>query len=207
MTGDNAIDRLVDAIAQFREVFGTRRLCLESPVEEIISESIEYYAPEMGPDAARSLFRQPTINLGTITGGTAINTVPARARAELDVRVTAGIDMRETVATIRECVANIGRVDVTELTWREGTYVAPNSPIAAASAAAAADIVNGRVYRPSTTGGSDASILRRHGIPAVEFGFGTDTAHGTDEYTTTQALERNVAAYAQIPYEYRRRIE
>jgi succinyl-diaminopimelate desuccinylase len=31
-------------------------------------------------------------------------------------------------------------------------------------------------------------MLRNDGIPTVEFGFGTQTVHGADEYTTTEAL-------------------
>lgn len=59
-----------------------------------------------------------------------------------------------------------------------------------------------RVYRRSATGGGDAKRLRHAGIPTVEFGFGTRTAHGTDEYTTAEALVRNATAYALLPYEY-----
>jgi succinyl-diaminopimelate desuccinylase len=65
--------------------------------------------------------------------------------------------------------------------------------------------VDDRVYRRSATGGGDAKVFRREGVPTVEFGFGTQTAHGTDEYTTTDALIRNVTAYALLPYEYDRR--
>jgi succinyl-diaminopimelate desuccinylase len=49
-------------------------------------------------------------------------------------------------------------------------------------------------------------VLRHDGVPAVEFGFGTQTAHGTDEYTTLEALARNVTAYALLPVEYDRRV-
>lgn len=48
-------------------------------------------------------------------------------------------------------------------------------------------------------------MLRRRGVPTVEFGFGTQSVHGTDEYTTTTALSRNASAYALLPYEYAER--
>ncbi len=38
----------------------------------------------------------------------------------------------------------------------------------------------------------------------VEFGFGTQTAHGTDEYTTTEALARNAISYGTLPVLYDR---
>jgi succinyl-diaminopimelate desuccinylase len=45
-------------------------------------------------------------------------------------------------------------------------------------------------------------VLRHEGIPTVEFGFGTQTAHGTDEYTTTEGLVRNVVSYGTLPVLY-----
>jgi Acetylornithine deacetylase/Succinyl-diaminopimelate desuccinylase and related deacylases len=77
-----------------------------------------------------------------------------------------------------------------------------NSPIVKASASAAERVVEERVYCRSATGGGDTKLFRREGIPTVEFGFGTQTAHSTDEYTTATVLARNVAAYAALPYEY-----
>jgi succinyl-diaminopimelate desuccinylase len=52
--------------------------------------------------------------------------------------------------------------------------------------------------------GGDAKVLRHDGIPTVEFGFGTQTAHGTDEYTTTEALVRNAISYGTLPVLYER---
>jgi succinyl-diaminopimelate desuccinylase len=74
-----------------------------------------------------------------------------------------------------------------------------------ASARAAESVVDDRVFRRSATGGGDAKVLRHEGIPTVEFGFGTQTAHGTDEFTTTEALSRNVTAYAVLPFEFESR--
>ena len=202
MIGDNAIDRLIEATDQFRTAFGGWQLAVEAQMTEIISESIRFYEPETGAEAAQALFRYPTINLGTIEGGTAINTVPASAHAKVDVRLTAGVDMGEVVEAIRDCFVTMNQITLSEVTWRAGTYVPIDSPIAAASAAAAASVIDERVNRCSATGGGDATILRRQGIPTVEFGFGTQTAHGTDEYTTTQSLQHNATAYAALPYEY-----
>jgi len=58
------------------------------------------------------------------------------------------------------------------------------------------------VFRRSATGGGDAKVLRHEGVPTVEFGFGTQSAHGTDEFTTETALVRNVTSYALVPVEY-----
>jgi succinyl-diaminopimelate desuccinylase len=202
MIGDNAIDRLVAAIEQLRTDFGQRELSIESAMDPIIEESVGFYEPEAGAEATRELYRYPTVNLGTIEGGTAINTVPARASARVDIRLTAGVDTREPMGSIRDCLSGMDGIELTGITWTRGSYVPLDSPIAEASASAADAVVDERVYRRSATGGGDAKVFRHEGIPTVEFGFGTQTAHGTDEYTTTAALARNATAYAALPYEY-----
>ena len=60
-------------------------------------------------------------------------------------------------------------------------------------------VVDERVYRRSATGGGDAKTFRHAGVPTVEFGVGTDTAHAVDEYTTVEALAQNAAVYARLP--------
>lgn len=62
--------------------------------------------PHHGETAARDLFECPTIDLGTITGGEAVKSVPQSARAEIDIRSTAGVDTRDVLSDIRACVAD-----------------------------------------------------------------------------------------------------
>lgn len=202
MIGENAIDRLTGAIDQLRSDFGTCELSVDSAMDPIIEESVRFYSPEAGTDPARQLYRYPTINLGVLEGGTAINTVPASACAKVDIRLTAGVETTEIIQSIRSCLSETAGIKLTDMSWTCGTYERMNSPIVKASASAAERVVEERVYCRSATGGGDAKSLRREGIPTVEFGFGTQTAHSTDEYTTATALARNVTAYAALPYEY-----
>lgn len=202
MIGHNAIDRLSEAIDRLRAEFGQRELSVDSAMDDIIEESVGFYEPEAGADATRRLYCYPTINLGIIEGGTAINTVPASACAQVDIRLTAGVDTGAALGSIRSCLNEMDGIEITDISWTRGTYEPLDSPIVEASASAAECVVDERVYRRSATGGGDAKVLRHNDISAVEFGFGTQTAHGTDEYTTTQALVRNATAYATLPYTY-----
>jgi len=204
MVGENAIDRLTAAVEQLRSEFGERPLSVDPAMDEIVEESVGFYAPEAGAEAARDLYRYPTINLGTIEGGTAINTVPATACARVDVRLTAGVEARAALQGIRGCLVGMDGIEITDLSWTRGSYEPLGSPVVEASARAAEAVVDDRVYRRSATGGGDAKVLRHRGIPTVEFGFGTQTAHGVDEYTTTEALVRNATSYAAIPALYDR---
>jgi len=204
MIGENAIDRLTGAIGQLRSEFGQRELPVDPSMDGIIEESVKFYEPEAGAEATRRLYRYPTINLGIIEGGTAINTVPASACARVDIRLTAGVDTREALGGIRNCLTGMGGIEITDISWTRGSYEPLGSPIVEASARAAERVVDEQVYRRSATGGGDAKVLRHEGVPTVEFGFGTQTAHGTDEHTTTEALVRNAISYGTLPVLYDR---
>jgi succinyl-diaminopimelate desuccinylase len=197
--GENAIDRLYGAVETLREEFGTRPLELAPAVEPVIEESVAYYAPVMGEETARELFAYPTINLGTIEGGGAINAVPTTARAEIDVRLSPGVHTPTVIEEIRACARRCEGVTITDVSWSIGTYESGDSPFVEAVATTAEGVLGEDVYRRSATGGGDAKKLRNAGIPTVEFGVGTETAHAPEEYTTVDAIAGNALVYADLP--------
>lgn len=197
--GENAIDRLYGAVETIRERFGTTALPIDAEMEPIIAESVDYYGPTMGEDVARDLFRYPSLNLGTIEGGDAINTVPRHARAELDIRLTASVETREVLSEIRECVADCRGITIADVSWSTGTAEPIDSPLVESVASTAEDVTGTHIYRRSATGGGDAKSLRNAGIPTVEFALGADTVHAVDEYTTLDGLVGNAVIYTQLP--------
>ncbi|RKD88615.1 succinyl-diaminopimelate desuccinylase [Halopiger aswanensis] len=197
--GENAIDRLYDAVGMLRERFGTRRLELEPTLEPIVDESIAFYEPTMGAETARELFETPTINLGVLEGGDAINSVPQSAWAEIDIRLTAGVRTPDVLSEIRECVVDCEGITVADVSWSVGTAEPIDSPLVEAVASSAEATTSERVYRRSATGGGDAKRLRNAGISTVEFALGTDTVHAVDEYTTVDALIGNATVYVRLP--------
>nr|WP_233752271.1 MULTISPECIES: ArgE/DapE family deacylase [Halostella] len=197
--GVNAIDRLYAAVEILRERFGSKRLEIAPDMEPIVEESVEYYASLMDEDVARDLFWYPSINLGILDGGDAINSVPQSARAEVDVRLTAGIQTTDVLAGIRDCVADCEGITIADVSWSVGTAEAPDSPLVEAVASTAEDVTGERVFRRSATGGGDAKALRNAGIPTVEFALGTDTVHAADEYVPVDVLVDNAVIYARLP--------
>jgi len=109
--------------------------------------------------------------------------------------------------SIRNCLGGVEGVSIADVSWSRGSHEPIDSSLVEASAAAAESVVDGSVYRRSATGGGDAKSLRHDGIPTVELGFGTDTAHAVDVYTTVDALVRNAEAYSQLVGEYAARID
>ena len=197
--GTNAIDRLYDAVETLRTRFGSKQLDIEPDVVPIVDESIEYYTPSMGEAVARDLFWYPSINLGVFAGGDAINSVPQSARAEIDVRLTAGVQTPDVLSEIRSCVADCEGITITDVAWSVGTAEEADSPLVEAVTSTAADVTGERVFRRSATGGGDAKTLRNAGIPTVEFALGTDTVHAPDEYVPVDVLVDNAAVYTRLP--------
>jgi succinyl-diaminopimelate desuccinylase len=202
MLGENAIDRLLDAIGDLRATLAEHEFDLDPAVESIVAESIDYYAPSMGTDVARALFERPTVNLGVIEGGDTINTVPAHARAELDIRLSPGVDTPAVLETLRARLGDRPGVDVADVSWSVGSYTPLDDPIVAAVTETASARTNARVTRRCATGGGDAKKFRAVGVPTVEFALGTDTVHAVDEYTTVDTLAANAHIYASLPGEF-----
>jgi succinyl-diaminopimelate desuccinylase len=204
--GENAIDRLYEAVERIRRQFGSERLELDPALDPIIADSIDYYEPMMGTTTASDLFTTPTVNLGVIEGGESINSVPQRATARVDIRLTASVDTRRVLSQIRDCVEGCPGVAIDDATWSLGTFEPVDGPLVSAVAETAEAAVADHVYRRSATGGGDAAMFRNEGIPTVEFGVGTDTAHAVEEYTTVSALRTNALVYARLPYTFADRV-
>lgn len=203
--GVNAIDRLYRAVADVRETLLEYDLALDPELDSLLADSVAFYAPRMGETDARETFEYPTVNLGTLSGGEAVNTVPTSATAEVDVRVTATASTADVLAEVEAVVGGHKGVEIANVSRADGTYELPDSPLVSATAETAADVTGDRIYRRSATGGGDVKALRQRGVPTVEFGLGTDTAHATDEYTTATALRANAEVYARLPYALRER--
>jgi len=199
MLGENAIDRLYEAVETLRDRFGSRALDVDPAVQPIVEESVEYYAPTMGAATARELFATPSLNLGTLEGGDAINSVPQAARAGIDIRLTARVETPAVLSEIRDCVAGCPGVGISDVSWSVGTMEPVDSPLVEAVASTAEAVTGERVYRRSATGGGDAKQLRNAGISTVEFALGTDTVHAPDEYLPVDSLVDNAVVYARLP--------
>lgn len=158
--GDSAILRAVD---MFRRIEGLP------------------FAAESAP-----LFERPSINLGRIAGGDAVNKVPDHCRMDVDVRYLPGQHPEEVLAQVRS-LDPAARVEL--LMERPPADVPPDHPVVQALLDAA-----GR-YEPSTTsvgrdGASDAVAFLEVGVPAVEFGPRGGGHHGPEEYVEIDSLPR-----------------
>lgn len=200
MLGENAIDQLYEVLRVCRRRLREFDVPTDGIDDEILDESVAYYARYLDAASASALFYSPTVNLGRFSGGDAVNTVPSSARADLDVRVLPTVDPEAIVSRIRDCLDDRAAATLTDITWSEGSYTDPESAIVRATTDVVDDVVPTPVYRRFATGGGDAQVFREAGVPTVEFATGTGTAHAVDEYTTADKLLQNATAYARVPF-------
>jgi len=161
--------------------------------------------PELGRSAivaaAKAIAAMPhgridegtTVNIGTISGGSATNVVAERCLLELEAR---GLDEPRLGQTVTEILDSLHEaadsaecdLDVSVERLCDGYRARPGSqPVALAERA-----LRQCGYEPrliASGGGSDANALRAAGFECINLANGTERAHEPDERVSVEALE------------------
>jgi succinyl-diaminopimelate desuccinylase len=134
--------------------------------------------------AGRSqLFDPPTVNLGRIAGGDAVNRVPDRCTLVLDVRHLPGQDPDEVVAQVRSLGAPV------EVLYQvPAADLDPRHPAVQLLRRVVHGHREGRALSVGRAGASDAVLFLERGIPSVEFGPAGAAHHGPDEHVEISSL-------------------
>jgi succinyl-diaminopimelate desuccinylase len=146
-----------------------------------------------------ALFDRPSINLGRILGGDALNKVPDTCVIDVDIRFLPDQDPDE----ILEQVGGLPDTEVLATFRRAPAVVEADSPYVVGLCEAASPHHPERVMSVGRDGASDAVSFLAVGVPAVEFGPIGDGHHGPDEWVSVaslrsyrQALEGFVSSFA-----------
>jgi succinyl-diaminopimelate desuccinylase len=132
------------------------------------------------------MFDRPSINLGRIHGGDALNKVPDECTMAVDVRYLPGQDPAEILAQVGE----IPSIDVTRTFIHPPVSVARTDPYVRALREAVARSIQGEALSVGRDGASDAAAFITAGIPAVEFGPAGGGHHGPEEWVSLTSLAR-----------------
>jgi succinyl-diaminopimelate desuccinylase len=135
------------------------------------------------------LFDRPSINLGRILGGDALNKVPDRCVIDVDVRYLPEQEPR----SILDEVSGVDGVEIVSTFSRPPAQVDPDSTFVRTLCDAAAPFHAGEVRGVGRDGASDAVSFIRAGVPAVEFGPVGEGHHGPEEWVSVPSL----ASYRQ----------
>jgi succinyl-diaminopimelate desuccinylase len=131
------------------------------------------------------LFDRPSINLGRILGGDALNKVPDRCTIDVDIRYLPDQDP----AGILEQVRGVADADVTVLFRRPPAVVDRGSAFVLGLREAASAHHDGEPMSVGRDGASDAVSFLRVGVPAVEFGPTGEGHHGPEEWVSVSSLD------------------
>jgi succinyl-diaminopimelate desuccinylase len=131
------------------------------------------------------LFDRPSINLGRILGGDALNKVPDRCVIDVDIRYLPDQDPAELV----EQVGGLPGATVETLFTRPPAVVDRDQAFVRALREAAREHHNGEPMSVGRDGASDAVSFLRMGVPAVEFGPVGEGHHGPGEWVSVSSLE------------------
>jgi succinyl-diaminopimelate desuccinylase len=132
------------------------------------------------------MFDRPSINVGRIQGGDALNQVPDRCTMWVDVRFLPGQDPAEILDQVRA----VPDIEVERTFIHPPVTVSPTDPYVRALREAATRSTRSEGLSVGRDGASDAASFIRAGIPAVEFGPVGGGHHGPEEWVSLSGLAR-----------------
>jgi succinyl-diaminopimelate desuccinylase len=132
------------------------------------------------------LFDRPSINLGRIVGGDALNKVPDLCAIDVDVRYLPGQDADD----IRRAVDALPDAQVVKVFHRRPAIVDRDNPFVQALAEAIGRVAppDGEQISVGRDGASDAISFLEAGVPAVECGPVGAGHHGPEEWVSVRSL-------------------
>ena len=162
---------------------------------------LQRYADEVVPHLAQDpLLGRPTLSVGTIRGGTSVNTVPDHAEIQIDRRLCPSESLEQARQHVIDYLED-------QLAPAVARHVQHDPPAVASVGLASSE--NGELARQLMAAAlhlgractshavpyaTDAATLAADGIPTVVFGPGSIAqAHTADEWIATEQLEAAVA--------------
>jgi succinyl-diaminopimelate desuccinylase len=133
------------------------------------------------------LFDRPSINLGRILGGDALNKVPDVCVSDVDVRYLPGQDSADILTAIGE----LEDAEITKVFHRSPVVVPRDNAFVGTLAEAISRVapVEEKIS-VGRDGASDAISFLEAGVPAVECGPIGDGHHGPGEWVSIESLAR-----------------
>ena len=152
------------------------------------------------------LLGKPTLNIGTIRGGTKINVVPDRCEIEVDRRMLPGEKKEEILREITEILDSVQSQDpffkyrMEEIDFAEPSEIDPEEEIVKIGLEAIEEVRGERPKIKGFSGFTDARFyINQCHIPALIFGPGeVDQSHTTDESVGVDALIQAAQIYGLI---------
>jgi succinyl-diaminopimelate desuccinylase len=137
---------------------------------------------------------EPTMNVGTMTGGSGVNMVPDTAKIGVDIRTVPGMDHAQLLERLRTLLGEDAEMDV--FSNLPPVWTAPQNEWIAR----VFEICRATEPRTATYMTDAANLLKAYaGAPTVVLGPGEpQMAHQTDEWCSVERIRQSVAIYEAI---------
>ncbi len=140
----------------------------------------------------------PTLNVGTVEGGSGVNLVPDLARIGVDIRTVPGTDHRDLLARLKKLLAD---AEVEVFADSEAVWTEPENAWMQRVFEICRPILKESPEARAMPYMTDAANLRKvyAGAPTVILGPGEAAmAHQTDEYCHIERIRQSVAIYEGV---------
>jgi succinyl-diaminopimelate desuccinylase len=189
----------LDALADGRTAHGSMPHLGDNAIHKLARAIVALEGFSFDADA-HPLLGEPTLNVGTVSGGININSVPDRARAGLDVRTVPGLDADAVVAQLAAAAGDDVRIETRIAldpvdTDPDGEWVREVFAVMAPLAGERDVEPRGLAYFTDA-----CALVPAYGTPpAIVCGPGdADQAHRTDESCSVAALEAAADGFFEI---------
>jgi tripeptide aminopeptidase len=142
-----------------------------------------------------------TFNVGTITGGTSINTIAREAAFDLDLRSESPAVLAQLAAQVEQLAREYDspevQVDVRVIGERPAGAIEREHPLVQLAAESLEDVgLRGYSFE---SGSTDANIPLSRGLPCVVLGLTRGgNSHRPDEFIETRHIERGMQSIVQV---------
>ncbi len=146
----------------------------------------------------------PTINVGKMSGGLNLNSVPDHAEFTIDIRSTSKTDHAKTISRLAEELGNKTRLEV--LVEMTPVFTPEDDPFVRLVYDICGIVKNMAGFPKSLPYLTDGSVLQKNygGVPTIILGPGeAEMAHKTDEFCYINKLEESYRIYRDIILKWR----
>jgi succinyl-diaminopimelate desuccinylase len=180
--GTSAIAKTLRAVKTL-EALGGATARTRKDIAAVMRRQRPIVEKRWGPGTGR-MADHLTMSLGTLRGGGQVNLIPARAEAEIDLRLPPGMTTRALEAQIRRRLRATGSkdIEVTALNRCDPYVSPPGDPLIAALVANGRAVLGTAPIPVIRLGYTDGRFFRREGIPTAVYGPRVHRMGGPDEY-------------------------